>query len=154
MRWKQTATISVWSQYMSQSQPEVQRDLDRLRGLAWRMDTAFKIPLIGVRVGWDSILGLIPGVGDVLALAPAGYILKEAHRLGVPGSVLARMGTNVGIDLAIGAIPLVGDLFDIGWKANTRNVELLHRHFQQTTPPGRDHNGEGALSSHHPTLRG
>ena len=137
---------------MSQSHSEVQRDLDRLRGLARRMDTAFKIPLIGVRVGWDSILGLIPGVGDVLALAPAGYIVKEAHRLGVPASVLARMGTNVGIDLAIGAIPLVGDLFDVGWKANTRNVELLHRHFQDITPHGPG--GEGALSSHHPTLRG
>ncbi|HBR37072.1 MAG TPA: DUF4112 domain-containing protein, partial [Sulfitobacter pontiacus] len=102
--------------------PDVQHDLDRLRGLARTMDSALRVPVLGIRLGWDSILGLIPGVGDVLALAPAGYILKEAHRMGASRSVLARMGANVGIDLAIGAIPLIGDIFDVGWKANIRNV--------------------------------
>ena len=113
---------------MSQSQPEVQRDLDRLRGLARRMDTAFKIPLIGVRVGWDSVFGLVPVVGDALTLAPSVFILRESRRLGASKPVMARMGVNVGIDLAIGAIPLLGDLFDIGWRSNTRNVDLLHTH--------------------------
>ncbi|UWR23845.1 DUF4112 domain-containing protein [Sulfitobacter sp. S190] len=103
-------------------------DLVRLRKLAHRMDTAFRLPIVGVRVGWDSVLGLVPGIGDVLALAPAGYIVKESYRLGAPPSVLAKMGLNIGIDTAIGAIPVLGDLFDVGWKANTRNVELLHRH--------------------------
>ena len=74
------------------------RDVARLRRLAHRMDKAFRLPIVGVRVGWDSILGLVPGIGDTLALAPAAYILKEAHRLGAPPSLLARMGANTGID--------------------------------------------------------
>ncbi|EEB84989.1 DUF4112 domain-containing protein [Roseobacter sp. GAI101] len=131
---------------------DIDRDLDRLQALARRMDYAFRIPLLGVRLGWDSILGLIPGVGDALALAPAGYIMKEAHRLGASKSVLARMGANVGIDLVIGAVPLVGDLFDIGWKSNSRNVALLKDHLGRQPAAAMDAQGE--LSSHHPTLRG
>ncbi|MEL6451409.1 MAG: DUF4112 domain-containing protein [Pseudomonadota bacterium] len=103
--------------------------LDRLDRIARRMDRAVRLPIVGVRVGWDSLLGLIPGVGDVLTLGPAGYIVVEAHRMGAPTALKARMLGNIAIDAAIGAIPPVGDLFDIGWKANTRNVALLHRHF-------------------------
>jgi hypothetical protein len=128
-----------------------QQDLDRLHRLARRMDNAFRIPLIGVRLGWDSILGLVPGVGDALALAPAGYIIKEAHRLGADNSVLGRMGANVAIDMLIGTIPLIGDLFDIGWKANTRNVALLRDHLDGKSAAYSS--TEGRLSSHHPTLR-
>ena len=109
-----------------------------MRKLAHRMDNAFRLPVIGVRVGWDSILGLVPVVGDALALAPAAYILKEAHRMGVGPAKLVRMGANLGVDLAIGVIPLVGDIFDIGWNANVRNVDLLHSHLlgQQATKKG------------------
>ena len=106
-------------------------DLDRLRRLAVRMDSAFRLPVVGVRVGWDAILGLVPGVGDALALLPSAYILKEAHRMGAPRHLLARMGLNTGIDLVIGAIPVVGDLFDIGWKSKLRNVALLERHLAE-----------------------
>ncbi|MEQ6248181.1 DUF4112 domain-containing protein [Sulfitobacter sp. HNIBRBA3233] len=103
-------------------------DIARLRSLAHAMDSAFRIPLIGKRVGWDSIVGLVPVVGDALALAPALYIVATARRKGVPLGTLVRMGGNIGIDALIGSIPLVGDLFDIGWKANLRNVDLLDRH--------------------------
>lgn len=104
--------------------------IDRLDRIARTMDRAIRVPLVGVRIGWDSILGLIPGVGDALTLGPAGYIVLEAHRMGAPASVKARMLGNIGIDALIGSIPLVGDLFDIGWKANTRNVTLLRNHFE------------------------
>lgn len=103
-------------------------DLARLRKLAQRMDSAFRIPVLGVRLGWDSVLGLVPVVGDALTIAPSVFILRESLRMGVSKSVMAQMGINVGIDLAIGAIPLVGDVFDIGWRSNTRNVDLLHNH--------------------------
>ena len=103
-------------------------DVARLRRLAETMDSAFRLPIVGIRIGWDAILGLVPGVGDALALLPSAYILKEAHRLGAPSSTLVRMGVNTGIDLAIGSVPLVGDLFDIGWKSKLRNVDLLERH--------------------------
>ena len=102
--------------------------LERLDRIAQTMDRAVRLPVVGVRVGWDSILGLIPGIGDALTLGPAGYIVFEGHRLGAPWHVTGRMLGNVGIDALIGSIPLVGDLFDIGRKANTRNVALLRKH--------------------------
>ena len=108
-----------------------QDDLARLRWLATTMDSAYTIPMIGTRLGWDAILGLVPVVGDALAIAPSLYIMKEAHRMGVPAWTLGRMGLNTGIDLAIGAIPLVGDIFDIGWRSKSRNVDLLERHLQR-----------------------
>ncbi len=103
-------------------------DLARLRKLAQKMDSAFTVPGLGIRIGLDSIIGLVPVVGDALTLVPSAFILRESLRMGASKSTMARMGVNVGIDLAIGAIPLVGDLFDIGWRSNTRNVDLLHGH--------------------------
>jgi uncharacterized protein DUF4112 len=106
--------------------------LDHLDRIARSMDRAVRLPIIGVRVGWDSILGLIPGIGDALTLGPAGYIVVQGHRMGAPFDVTARMISNIGIDALIGSIPLIGDLFDVGWKANTRNVALLRDHFEST----------------------
>jgi hypothetical protein len=117
------------------------------------MDSAFKLPIVGVRMGWDSILGLVPVVGDTLALLPSAYIMKESHRMGAPNSVLARMAVNAGIDYVIGSVPLVGDLFDIGWKSKLRNVDLLERHLQkEAAKAGPVGDVEGRMSSHHPTL--
>jgi hypothetical protein len=130
-------------------------DLARLRRLAQRMDMAFRLPVIGYRVGWDSILGLVPGVGDALTVLPAAFILREAKRMGVPRGTLVKMMANVGIDFAVGSVPLVGDLFDAGWKANVRNVDLLERHLENQFLKARgDRAVEGELSSHHPTLLG
>ncbi|WP_246039845.1 DUF4112 domain-containing protein [Sulfitobacter sabulilitoris] len=110
--------------------------LEHLTTLAHRMDRAFRVPILGMRVGWDSVLGVIPGVGDVVTLIPAGYIILQARQMGAPPKLLARMVANVGIDTAIGLVPFVGDVFDIAWKANSRNVLLLHRHLAQTVPEG------------------
>ena len=116
--------------------------LARLEKLANRMDAAFRIPGTRFRIGLDSILGLVPGIGDALAVAPAGYIIHQAHRMGASRGTLARMIVNSGIDFAIGSVPLVGDIFDIGNKANRRNVALLRAHLAKrdgaatTVPPG------------------
>ncbi|MBY6138080.1 DUF4112 domain-containing protein [Leisingera daeponensis] len=107
------------------------KQLQALERLAHRMDRAFRIPLIGVRIGWDSIAGLVPGVGDTIALIPAGYILYSGYRMGASAPILARMAANIGVDALIGSIPLAGDLFDVAWKANTRNTDLLRRHFEE-----------------------
>jgi hypothetical protein len=109
-------------------------ELERLEGLAHRMDTLFRIPGTGIRVGLDTLLGLVPGIGDTVTVAPAGYIMYKAHRMGVPKSMLARMGVNVGVDWVLGSIPLVGDLFDLGFKANRRNVKMLREHIERTDP--------------------
>ncbi|QDI75573.1 MULTISPECIES: DUF4112 domain-containing protein [Leisingera] len=113
-----------------------EQKLQSLERLAQRMDRAFRIPGIGLRVGWDSIAGLVPGIGDALSLAPAGYILYSGYQLGASAGTLARMAANTGIDALIGSVPLVGDLFDIAWKSNTRNTELLRRHLEDTASRG------------------
>jgi hypothetical protein len=101
--------------------------------LAKRMDAAFRIPGTGIRVGLDSVLGLVPGIGDTLALAPSVYILKLARDTGAPHSLLLRMAANLGVDWLIGLVPLIGDLFDVGWKANLRNVALMREHIEGVT---------------------
>ena len=75
-------------------------------------------------------MGLVPGVGDLLALAPAAYIIGSARRMGAPAPLMGRMLFNTGVDTVFGAIPLLGDLFDVGWKGNLRNAALLRRHLQ------------------------
>ena len=117
--------------------PHAER-LARLDRVARRMDSAIGIPGTRFRFGLDSILGLVPGVGDVLTLAPGAWIIWNAHKMGAPRRVLARMAVNSGIDAAIGTIPVIGDLFDIGWKANRRNVALLRDHFEREQAAPRD----------------
>lgn len=112
----------------------VNPELEDLESLAHKMDTLFRIPGTSIRVGLDTILGLIPGIGDTATMLPAGYIIYRAHRMGAPRSLLTRMGVNAGIDWVIGSIPLVGDLFDLGFKANRRNVALLRRHLERANP--------------------
>jgi hypothetical protein len=81
-----------------------------------------------MRFGLDALIGLIPGVGDVVGAGMSGFIILTAARMGAPAPVLVRMVANVGIDSLIGAVPLAGDLFDVAWRANTRNAALLERH--------------------------
>ena len=100
-------------------------DLERLAKV---MDNLFAIPGVPLRFGLDSIIGLIPGLGDAASSAVSLYILHAASRRGVSRLTLARMAMNVALDSIVGAIPVAGDLFDVYWKANHRNVELLRRH--------------------------
>ena len=86
--------------------------LQRLEKMAHRMDSAIRIPVIGLRVGYDSIIGMIPGVGDLLTLAPSAWIIYESKRLGAPAHVISRMVANTATDTLVGMIPLIGDLFD------------------------------------------
>jgi hypothetical protein len=109
--------------------------LRRLRRLATLMDAAVVIPMINVRIGWDPVIGLIPGAGDALGAAISSYIVVEAARLGVPPRVLARMMLNIAIDFGIGTLPIAGDWFDVVWRANLMNVDLIERHFG--VPPQR-----------------
>ncbi len=104
------------------------RHAERVRAMARVLDTAVRVPGTPVRFGLDAVLGLIPGVGDVVGAAASGYIVLAAARLGAPAPVLVRMLLNVGIDTLVGTVPLFGDVFDLGWRSNTRNVALLERH--------------------------
>lgn len=103
---------------------EIERSLERL---SWLLDDLFRIPGLGWRVGLDSLVGLVPVVGDTATTIASLYVLAAAVRYRVPKVTLLRMGLNLGIDYALGALPLVGDLFDAWWKSNRRNVTLLRQ---------------------------
>ena len=111
--------------------------LARLRKLAWLLDSSVRVPGTRFRVGLDSLLGLIPGVGDVLGTAVSAYLLHAAWRHGVPNPVLGKMALNVAADLAAGAVPILGDVFDAAWKANSRNVALLEQALREMGPADR-----------------
>jgi hypothetical protein len=100
----------------------------RARTFARLLDDLIRIPGTKVGVGLDPVIGLIPGLGDVIGGAMSGYILLVAAKEGVPKSVLTRMLGNIALDSLVGVIPLVGDLFDFGVKANRRNIDLLERY--------------------------
>jgi hypothetical protein len=100
----------------------------RLEVLAQWMDNAFHIPGLGIRFGLDALVGLIPGVGDTASSLVSLYILNAARQHGVPRVTMMRMAANVAIDYLLGAVPFLGDAFDVYWKANLRNVELLRQH--------------------------
>lgn len=106
-------------------------EVARLETMADWLDSRFRIPGTNVRFGLDGIFGLIPGLGDGVLALPSAYLIMSAQRLGASKWLMARMAGNVGIDMVLGAIPLVGDLFDIGFKANRRNIALLRRHLEE-----------------------
>jgi hypothetical protein len=99
--------------------------LERLHRLAHMMDSAIRIPGTRLRIGADSIVGLVPGIGDTLALVPGLYIIGMGWQMGASKSALGRMGMNAAIDYVVGSIPLLGDLFDAGYKSKLKNVALL-----------------------------
>jgi hypothetical protein len=107
--------------------PRARDRLQRLRSLAWLLDSSIPLPG-GFRIGLDALIGLVPVVGDVAGALVAGFILNEARLLGAPRSVLLRMSANVLIETVLGSIPLLGDLFDAGFKANLRNITLLEQY--------------------------
>ncbi|WP_306115534.1 MULTISPECIES: DUF4112 domain-containing protein [unclassified Roseovarius] len=102
-------------------------ELDELDRLSTLLDSRFRVPGTRIRFGWDAILGLIPGIGDVASLAPSAYLIYRGQRLGARKRTIARMALNTGLDFVVGAVPVLGDLFDLFFKANNRNTSLLRK---------------------------
>ncbi len=103
--------------------------IERLRKIAEFMDGQFRIPGTTIEFGADAIIGLIPGIGDAISGVISLWLIREARSLGAPTWLLVRMFWNVAVDVGIGSVPIAGDLFDVAWKANRMNIELLSRHF-------------------------
>lgn len=99
----------------------------RVDALAHLLDNSIPVPGTGMRFGLDAVIGLVPGVGDAAGAVLSGWIVLEGARLGAGFTVIVRMLLNIAIETVVGAIPFLGDLFDAGWKANVRNIRLLHR---------------------------
>lgn len=115
------------------SELEAAKRLRRVQRYSNLMDARFRLPVVGVRFGMDSVIGLVPGVGDAVTAVTSLWLLREAKLSGVGNRTLLKMAGNFGIDFCVGAVPLLGDVFDVYWKANLRNASLLERHLAHKT---------------------
>lgn len=115
----------------TQSAAETRREIERLTRLARLLDSRFRLPFVPIRFGLDTIVGLVPGVGDTATALPALYLIYKGYKLGVPRSSLVAMAANVGLDVTVGSIPVIGDAFDLFFKANRRNARHLQRHLDR-----------------------
>ncbi len=107
------------------------RALAQLRGLGRALDGAVTIPGTRIRVGLDPLIGLVPVVGDWIGAACSAYIVARSVGLGVSGPTVVRMLGILALDLTVGAVPVLGDIFDLGFRANQRNLALLEAHLQR-----------------------
>ena len=104
---------------------ELEADLNRVRKLANLMDARFEVA--GIKVGWDAIIGVVPVIGDVVTTVIGAYPIHVARKHKLGRTLQLRMAGNLLIDWAVGEIPILGDLFDVGFKANLKNADLLER---------------------------
>jgi Domain of unknown function (DUF4112) len=107
-------------------QTTIIRNLDSLAKL---MDSQFQIPSTKIRFGLDALIGLIPGVGDFAGFLVSGYMITVLVSNGASGFIVAKISFNILIDATVGSIPLIGDIFDLVFKANERNMKLVHEHY-------------------------
>jgi hypothetical protein len=111
------------------------QDLVALRKFALLMDGAIAIPGTKMRFGLDAVIGLIPGIGDMVGGLMSTWIIAGALRHRVPGRIIARMVLNVAIDLFFGAVPVAGDVFDFFYEENMKNMRLLEKYRDRKRPP-------------------
>ena len=103
-------------------------DIDKLADL---LDAKWVLPGTTWRFGLDSVIGLVPGVGDAVTTLMGAYIIVRARELGAPIHLQAAMVGNLVIDALVGAVPLLGDVFDFAFRSNAKNVRMLKRHLDK-----------------------
>lgn len=114
------------------NQPQRRRALAEVRTLAWLLENSIPVPGTGGRrFGIDALIGLVPVVGDLVSGGIGFFIVWRGSRLGLPRIVVARMLANTAVDVVVGAIPFAGDAFDLWFKSNTRNLDLMRRYLEQ-----------------------
>lgn len=119
---------------LRQLTPGQTQRLEGLRGISRLLDSAFLVPGTNYRIGLDPIIGLVPGIGDLVSPLFTIGILWQGRDLGLPRIIQLRMIFNVAIDTLAGAVPVIGDLFDFAWKANNKNLALLEEHAYEEKP--------------------
>jgi len=117
----------------------VRRRIEAMEGL---LERAFAVPGTNYRFGMDSVVGLVPVVGDVVTAAMGAWLVWEARNLGMSKYQIARMTGNVAFDTAVGFVPLLGDAFDFLFKSNTRNLRIVKRWLDKHHPGTRTVEGE------------
>lgn len=123
---------------IAKSMPAMGRDphavRQRVEALELLLERSFHIPGTKVPIGLDSIVGLVPVLGDIVTAAMGAYMVWEARNLGMSKFHLMRMAANVGIDTVLGAIPVAGDLFDFVWRSNSKNLRIIKKHLDKHHP--------------------
>jgi hypothetical protein len=104
--------------------------LHQIDRMAHVMDRLIPLPIVG-GIGLDALLGLVPGIGDVLSFAISSFIVIRAAELGVPESLISRLVAIQMTDLVLGALPIAGDIFDVAYHADEKSAALI-REFVQT----------------------
>jgi hypothetical protein len=127
---KPKVEVGRWDERGSSPEARPSSPVEQLEALAWLLDSSIPVPGLPFRVGLESLLGLIPVVGDAIGALISSYILMVGAKMGVPRVTLMRMGLNVLVEAAVGVVPVLGDVFDFAWKANKKNVELLRKHVE------------------------
>jgi Domain of unknown function (DUF4112) len=130
---KPAVEIRRWDERPRGNRNDPRTSLQHLEALAWLLDSSIPVPGTRFRIGLDSLIGLVPVIGDLMGAALSTYILAMSAKLGAPRVTLLRMGFNTTVDALFGMVPFAGDLFDAGWKANRRNVALLRAHLENPT---------------------
>ena len=106
------------------------------------LERAFAVPGMKARIGLDSVIGLVPVLGDIVAAAMGAWLIWEARNLGMSKFQLARMTGNVAFDTILGAVPVVGDAFDVLFRSNSRNLRMIKRWLDKNHPESRTLEGE------------
>lgn len=105
--------------------------LQEIAKLVKLMDSQFRIPFTNITFGLDPVIGLIPGLGDLIDYAISAFILITMVRNGASSKSVAKMILNITIDGIVGLIPVLGHIFDVFYKANRRNLVLAVEHFEE-----------------------
>lgn len=106
----------------------------RVEAMEQLLERSFHIPGTKIPFGLDSVVGLVPVLGDIVTAVMGAYMVWEARNLGMSKWQLMRMTANVGIDTALGAIPVVGDAFDLVWRSNSKNLRIIKKHLDKHHP--------------------
>ena len=115
----------------SEIEEQNEEKLLRLKLLSNRLDEIITIPRTKYKIGIDPIIGTIPIIGDLLGSIISIYILYSGSKIGLSSRIIAKMSLNIGFDFVLGLIPIIGDIFDMGWKANKRNVKLIENNINK-----------------------
>ena len=115
----------------SEIEEQNEEKLLRLKLLSNRLDEIITIPGTKYKIGIDPIIGTIPIIGDLLGSIISIYILYSGSKMGLSSRIIAKMSLNIGFDFVLGLIPIIGDIFDMGWKANKRNVKLIENNINK-----------------------
>ena len=109
----------------------------RLEAMEHLLERSFTLPGTNYPIGLDSIVGLVPVVGDFITAAMGAWLVWEAKNIGLPKWKLWQMAGHIAIDTGLGAVPVVGDAFDLVYRSNTKNLKIVKKHLDKHHPSAR-----------------